>query len=173
MLPVIYKSQAKFACKLCDHIYINLWKNNKPGWDLRFSRLWVWRWLSSGMLFHVVLQKLAGVSEELIASIIRVMSSSSPCEPEVSVVQEMQVWFSWEINVFEGGTWKTIVVFVITINFFLCAIWAILNYMYVGVGQNVANGRLGLVAARKNLNQIYCFMVSECMFATVVPKAIN
>jgi hypothetical protein len=48
-----------------------------PWWDFRFSRQRVWRWLSSGILHHVVLQKLTNISEVLTASIIKVMCGST------------------------------------------------------------------------------------------------
>jgi hypothetical protein len=39
-------------------------------WDLRFSQRWIRRWLSSGLLHHVVWYKSTEVSEMLAASII-------------------------------------------------------------------------------------------------------
>jgi hypothetical protein len=46
-------------------------------WDFRFSRRWVWRRLSSGMLRRVVSLKFMDVSEVLAASIIRAMSGGT------------------------------------------------------------------------------------------------
>jgi hypothetical protein len=40
-------------------------------WDCRSSRRWMWRWLSSRMLYYVVLRIFTDSSEERIASIIR------------------------------------------------------------------------------------------------------
>jgi hypothetical protein len=40
-------------------------------WDLRFSKWWILRLLSSGILCHVVWQKVTNVSEELAVSILR------------------------------------------------------------------------------------------------------
>jgi hypothetical protein len=55
-------------------------------WDFRFSRWWVRRWLSSGMLRYIVWWKFTDVSEVLAASIIRAMNT--PC---------MRNWFEkWE-----------------------------------------------------------------------------